>query len=303
MRGIWFVSAAVVAAAIGTACSSSGHTTTAAPPSTAPKPAAPAIISHVEFFVDKTRSTPKYSTYRGAPTRTIRVRFYSPASGGPYPLILFSHGFQAEPEDYAPLLRDIARKGYVVAAPAYPLSSGDAPAKPTALDLSNQPKDASFVISRALKQFPKLIDPNEVGAAGQSLGGMTTYGLVFNACCRDPRIKAGAVFSGIAAGFPATYFKGIKTPLLALHGNRDETLPYAQGLAAYKQAEGPKYFVTLIGATHSSDSHGGTTVRQQAATNAIVDFFDLYLKHDPGALARLRAVAQQPGITKLISTP
>jgi predicted dienelactone hydrolase len=302
MRGIRFMCAVVAAAAIGAACSSSSRTTTAPPTSAASKPVQ-TITSRVEIFVDKTRSTPKYSTYPGAPTRRLRVRFYYPAGGGPYPLILFSHGFQAEPEDYGPLLRDIARKGFVVAAPAYPLSSGDAPAAPTALDLANQPKDASFVISRVLKQFPHLVESNEIGAAGQSLGGMTTYGLVFNACCRDPRIKAGAVFSGIAAGFPPTYFKGIKTPLLALHGNRDDTLPYAQGLAAYKQAEGPKYFVTLVGATHNSDSHGGPTVRQQAATNAIVDFFDFYLKNDPGALARLRAVAQQPGVTKLTSQP
>jgi dienelactone hydrolase len=177
-------------------------------------------------------------------------------------------------------------------------------AEPTALDLSNQPKDASFVISQALKEFPQLVDGSQIGAAGQSLGGMTTYGLVFNACCRDPRIKAGAVFSGIAAGYPENqYFTGIKTPLLALHGDHDETLPYAQGVAAWKRAEGPKYLVTLVGATHSSDSHGGTTIRQQAATNAIVDFFDFYLKHDARALARLRAVAQQPGLTKLTAKP
>jgi fermentation-respiration switch protein FrsA (DUF1100 family) len=258
----------------------------------------------VARYVDTTRSTPAYSTYKGALTRTIRVVIFAPTTGGPYPLILFSHGFQAEPEDYGPLLRDIARHGYVVAAPAYPLSSGDAPAEPTALDLANQPKDASFVISQVLEHFPQLVDRANIGAAGQSLGGMTTYGLVFNACCRDPRIKAGAVFSGIASGFPENqYFKGITTPLLALHGDHDEILPYAQGVAAYERAEGPKYLVTLVGAGHSTDSHGGTTVRQQAATNAIVDFFDSYLKHDPGALARLRAVAQQPGVTKLTSKP
>jgi predicted dienelactone hydrolase len=251
-------------------------------------------------YVDTTRSTPAYSTYKGAPTRTIRVELFVPTTGGPYPLILFSHGFTGVPEAYNALLTAIAKHGYVIAAPAYPLSNAAAPAGPTALDLANQPKDASFVITKVLAALKGRVDPTEIGAAGHSLGAMTTYGLVFNSCCRDPRIKAAAVESGVMAGFPeAGYFKGIKTPLLALHGDHDETLQYSKGLAAWENAEGPKYFVTLIGGTHSSDELGGTDARQQALTNAIVDFFDCYLKNRAGSLLNLRMIAQTAGVTTL----
>jgi predicted dienelactone hydrolase len=239
------------------------------------------------------------------------VRFYFPTAGSqpahagaPFPLVVFSHGNNSEPENYAPLLSALTRAGFVVAAPAYPLSSHAGGGSP--VDLPNQPRDASFVIDRALAEsrgstwMHGLIDAGRIGAAGHSLGGMTTYALALNTCCRDTRVKAAEVIDGVAAGFPsAGNFTGLHTPLLIIHGDHDATLPYSMGQGAYASANAPKYFMTIIGGTHSGAAHGGSTASERALTAATIDFFDLYLRNDPAALGRLEHDTQIAGVSTL----
>jgi predicted dienelactone hydrolase len=230
--------------------------------------------------------------------------------GAPFPLIVFSHGNGSVPENYAPLLSALASAGFVVAAPAYPLSNRAAPGGGRPLDLSNQRRDASFVIDRVLSEsrgstwMHGLIDARHIGAAGHSLGGMTTYALALNTCCRDARIKAAEVIDGVAAGFPTSgYFVGLRTPLLIIHGNADATLPYSMGQDAYAHANPPKFFVTIIGGTHSGTAHGGDTRSERALTAATIDFFDAYLRGDRAALTRLAHAAQIPSVTTLEERP
>nr|BFE71822.1 hypothetical protein GCM10020092_051230 [Actinoplanes digitatis] len=68
----------------------------------------------------------------------------APAAGR-FPLVLFSHGLTSRPEDYEAILARWARAGFVVAGPTYPRTSYGA-ADFDALDIVNQPADASFVI-------------------------------------------------------------------------------------------------------------------------------------------------------------
>lgn len=51
--------------------------------------------------------------------RRSRIDIYSPQSGGPYPLVAFSHGAYSAPERYADLLQAIAASGFVVVAPLH----------------------------------------------------------------------------------------------------------------------------------------------------------------------------------------
>jgi len=51
--------------------------------------------------------------------RRSRIDIYSPQSGGPYPLVAFSHGAYSAPERYAALLQAIAASGFVVVAPLH----------------------------------------------------------------------------------------------------------------------------------------------------------------------------------------
>jgi fermentation-respiration switch protein FrsA (DUF1100 family) len=45
--------------------------------------------------------------------------------------------------------------------------------------------------------------------------------------------------------------RAIKTPLLELHGDRDEVVPFDQGKLVFAAAPQPKKFITLAGAGHN----------------------------------------------------
>jgi MFS family permease len=111
-----------------------------------------------------------------------------PATGdGPFPLIVFAHGSGGLGDRYFGLLRAWAGAGYVVAAPRFPFATDPDTASPD--DYPNQPGDMSFLVdelpaagSDGSDELAGLIDPERIGAAGHSLGGMTTLGLVANTC-------------------------------------------------------------------------------------------------------------------------
>jgi len=272
-------------------------------------------------FVDGSRPTKANGTYAGAPDRTLHTTIYYPARGkpreavtpdapadrkrDPYPLILFSHGHNSFGAEYGGLLRQWASAGHVIAAPDYPLSNMNAPGGATAADLDQQPADARFVIDRVLTLSSQrsgvlagTVDPRRIGASGHSLGAMTTYRLVYEACCADKRIKAAAPMSGLA-GDPPDFFTGISTPLLAEHGDADGTLPYPGGLAAFTKAGAPKFFLTLVGGGHTPPYRGASAPAPTTVAHVTLDFFDRYLKSDRGALERLRKDADQPGVATL----
>lgn len=69
---------------------------------------------------------------------------------GPFPLVIFGHGFAVTPGLYAHLLQTWTHAGYVVAAPVFPLGNANAPGGPNESDLVNQPADMRFVISQLL---------------------------------------------------------------------------------------------------------------------------------------------------------
>jgi hypothetical protein len=74
--------------------------------------------------------------------------------------------------------------------------------------------------------FSGLLDPNEVGAAGQSDGGDTVAALAANTCCTDRRLKAMAVLSGAEwPPMPGRYFSAGAPPMLFTQGSADTINP------------------------------------------------------------------------------
>ncbi len=278
----------------------------------------------IETFVDHTRSTPAHDGEPGFPSRTLVTSIWYPAAvspsappkanaapdtaGGPYPLIVFSHGLGTLPRQYESLLSTWAAAGFVVAAPKFPLTSFKTPGGVDTADVYNQPGDVSFVVSSLLQAsaapsglLSGLISPNDVGVAGHSEGAITTLGF-FNTCCQDPRVKAAAVFSGDPEAYPAGHyvFDG-QPPMLVVHGTKDGFLPYGQMVSVFNQQKGPKVLLSLLGA-----NHGNWIPRRSkwfpSVARTSTDFFLRYLDGSAQAGARIVHDAQ-PGVTSVRYAP
>lgn len=112
---------------------------------------------------------------------------YPEHAAGPFPLVVFGHGFAVTPAYYCRLLRAWARAGHVVAAAVFPLENAHAPAGPDEADIVNKPRDMSFVITHLLaasddrrSPLAGLIDPDAVAVSGQSDGGETALAAAYD---------------------------------------------------------------------------------------------------------------------------
>ncbi|HXQ75942.1 MAG TPA: neocarzinostatin apoprotein domain-containing protein [Acidimicrobiales bacterium] len=308
--------ALAVTGALASACSSGP-----APGASSDRVGAHAFSLTVEHLVDRARSTPADGPEPAHAGRTLVTTVLFPAEGhptgrpvggatpdrgdGPYPLIVFAHGFDSDVTGYLPLLEKWASAGFVVAAPLFPLTNSGAPGGPDLSDYVHQPGDMSFVVTQMLHQssassgpLSGLIDPSEVGAAGHSLGGVTTLGLVANTCCRDSRIKAAVVMSGDPITFPTGRGDdGAAPPILLVHGNADPTVPYVSSVDVFNSAHPPKGLLAVIGGDHDSPVNPSGRAFG-AVVAATTDFFDRYLRDDGAALGRLHDDAER-GVTTL----
>ncbi|MBM0226297.1 MULTISPECIES: chlorophyllase [Micromonospora] len=235
---------------------------TAPPKATTPAPRVPAGHAPTETFAVGVRQLklnrdgdrplpvtlwyPALGAAGGTPERS------APAATGRFPVVMFSHGLGARPEDYQLLLSRWAAAGFVVAAPRFPHTGtgGDG----NVLDVLNQPADVSYALTQVLALDTKADDPlrgrldaERVAAAGHSAGGVTTIGL-FTAG-RDERLDAGIVFAGTALGV-GTAFAGAAAPQLFVHGEADEVVNYAAGKAVYDAVPWPKAMLSLPKGDH-----------------------------------------------------
>jgi predicted dienelactone hydrolase len=282
-------------------------TTTTPPPSTTPKQAWAVGVATFQF-VDRSRPTGSAGGDPGASFRTLTtvVRYPSvgpPSAGeqtaaaadrrsGPFPLIVFAHGYDASPSTYATLLHAWASSGYVVAAPAFPRAVAGGPLDEG--DLVNQPADVSYVIGQLVaaarpgQPLGGLVDVARIAVAGHSDGASTAVGVGYGVCCHDPRVKADAVMEGDDRTFPMIRSSG--PPLLVIQGDSDAINPPNYGQQVFADGPSPKFLLRLIHGQHlepfTSDQPHLTVV--QAATLA---FFDRYLKAKTPALDRMRAAA------------
>ena len=164
-------------------------------------------------------------------------------AGAPYPLIVFSQGFDLAVSAYSSLLDHWASAGFIVAAPTYPYTAPPAPLDEA--DILNHPAELRSVIMALTgdlhgtgTSLSGLVNRSKVGIAGQSDGGDVSLATAYNTCCYDPAVKAVAMLSGAElSSFGGTYFAGPEVPLLVAQGTADIVNPLA---AAPRFTSGPK---------------------------------------------------------------
>jgi dienelactone hydrolase len=246
---------------------------------------------------------------QGAPTATDLAGAPAARASGPFPLVIFGHGFDVTPTLYRRLLESWAHAGYVVAAPAFPRENAQAPGGPDESDLPNQPADMSFVITQMLAAaagtgpLAGLIDPHRIAVAGQSDGGDTALGAAYDARFRDPRIDAAVILSGAEIPSEGSFsFPAGGPPLLATQGTADTVNTPPETEAFFLAAHRPKYLLRLLGAGHLppySEQQPQLGIVERVTTA----FLDGYLKRTSAALARLKPLGTVAGVATMQAEP
>jgi dienelactone hydrolase len=267
----------------------SGQPTTApAPPLVAKRPLATATTTVT--FTDASRPTPATSAGPARPSRALPTTIWYPSDdAGPFPLVVWAHGYNRRGVEYASVLARWASAGYVVAAPTLPSSrrpaSGEGPA--TSADQRAEPGDLAFVVGEVVRLGAEgtsplrgRVDGRHVVAAGHSQGAADALAMAFASCCRDARV--GAVVAIAGAELPGTFgaFGAGRGQVAALfeQGDADVHISVSTARSMYGAAVPPKFLLVLHGADHNTSLMDVAQPAARLLADLVVDFSDHYTK-------------------------
>lgn len=207
-----------------------------------------------------------------------RLRAWRLPAEAPRAHIIYFHGNGGNLSVWAPILVNVARRGYSVLAVdyrGYGLSSG----RPTERGLY---RDVDAVVDRAWREADGR---TPIVYWGRSLGtAMAAYaatikppaGIILESGFPDARTLARispvlaflALFSTLR--FPtADFMQRVPSPRLVLHGDADSVIPFAQGRALFDRLAEPKQFVTIRGGDHNDISPPDPSAYWSAVDNFI----------------------------------
>lgn len=296
-------SASQAAGPVATTTSVSTAVTTAStvPEPTSPVSTAPAgppfpVATLSLPLVDRSRPTVSRGRTLNT-TRALTTTVWFPDRPGRFPLVVFAHGFQVSPSPYTSLLESWAAHGYVVAAPAFPLTDPDV-AGPNLDegDINNQPADVRFVTDQlvaAASPLSRRIDPGRVAVAGHSDGAETALAAsTAPAPPGEPAYRAVIVLSGQ----PVPGAAGHNPPALVVQGDADTINPPDYGYSAWDQAASPKYLLVLRGGGHLPPYEAGS--RWLAGVETVSEsFLDTYMSGAGSVSSIASAAAHSPGVS------
>ncbi len=235
-------------------------------------------------------------TRNPAVTATLHGRAVRDATplgaGGPFPLVIISHGYPGNRYLMSHLAENLASKGYVTVSIDHAESTYD-DMKNFASTLYNRPFDQLFVLNEMARLaspesgsfLAGRVNASRTGLVGYSMGG---YGLVnvigggyrtaaatfqgappnrllldrgadtpaYRASI-DPRIKATVAIGpwGMHVGYwDAAGLAGIRTPTLFVAGSADEVSGYEKGTRAIFSGavNADRYLLTFLNANHNA---------------------------------------------------
>jgi pimeloyl-ACP methyl ester carboxylesterase len=226
----------------------------------------------------------------------------------PYPVVLFSHGYQCVRTMDTEVMVDLASHGFcaialdhadawVSAFPNRQIMQGHAPDLPVSAAenvslLRSRARDISFLLdelarlNREDEVFRGCIDLSRVGIMGHSLGGA----VVAELCATEPRLKAGAALD--PGGHPNLDEVHIAQPFLIAIGQDANPImqPYrADFRKLFERLGHPAYWFELRGADHFdfvecpwfAPEPDAAKLRRGILLRAyLLSFFKKYLKAD-----------------------
>jgi predicted dienelactone hydrolase len=226
-------------------------------------------------FEDTSRPIAATDRHAAAPSRTLVTTIYYPAgqtrsllsrgsdpvaAGGPFPLIMYSHGYSSTRGEATQVGERAASHGYFVVSPDFPLSNLLANnGSPDGSDAHNQAGDVTFLIDQMIAfsrdpdhLFAQAIDDSRIGATGVSMGGFTTLLATFHPTLHDPRIKVSVPMAPLSALFTEGFYHTREVPMLLIHGDVDAFLAYEHSRQAFAWAAPNARLMTLKKGSHAA---------------------------------------------------
>ena len=237
-------------------------------------PGSYAVVKFTLTLVDPDRATPPSGSFAGSPTRTLPTDLYAPAFGapgevspdaeiafadGPFPLVVFAHGFAGSRTNFAGTLAHLASHGFVVAAVEFPSTNLTALSTATAnvVDLIEQPRDVSFVINSLLgtgdpqaAHFGVVVDGDRIGLLGHSFGGGTAFLSIVAGPLADDRVDAVVAVAPFTCVLGAGALSATTAPVLIIQGTSDAISNAAWSDETHELMSPPKSLLRIIGGDH-----------------------------------------------------
>lgn len=196
------------------------------------------------------------------------------AEGGPFPVVVYSHGSGGQSYIASFFTEMLASYGFIVIAPNHVgntatevlFGAGD---EPEAIAY-NRPADTAFVITEMLamsadpdSSFFGFMDPERIGMAGHSFGGFTAYAAAgglpavndeVTSVPVDDRIDAIVAMAPVTSILPPNVLSSITVPSMVITGTDDQTTPLdPESTQAFEEVNsGYAYRVDLEAAGHQS---------------------------------------------------
>lgn len=243
---------------------------------------------------------------RGAP---FPLRVHYPSGAGPFPLVVFIHGFQGWNYNYGDILRQLASHGFVVVAPQmYPPGLTSLLGSPSGQEEAEDvPGLVTWLRANLYQVISVRIATDRVGLAGHSRGG----GVIWSATQRSPQLATalalvdpvglfGSSGPGPGPSVPAMVFGAGLGGSCAPAGRNHDVF--------FDAATGPRWHVVAKRAGH------GDMMNEEAARAAalfcrsgedrdgvrkltagcLVGIFRAYLHDDPSALTVIESADSAP---------
>lgn len=226
------------------------------------------IIIYLFFFViayifaDRLIFQPQPSTYKDtkdiikiSSEEGVLISAIFLPNPGAQKTILYSHGNAEDLGIVLPILLEIRDNGFSVLAYDY-RGYGTSDGVPSEKNSYKDITAAYKYLTDSLK-----IAPQNIIALGRSLGGGVATELAYNfplggLILESTFLSAYRVITKIPL-FPLDKFnnsrklKKVKIPLMVIHGNKDEVIPFWHGEALYHLANQPKKFYIVDNAHHN----------------------------------------------------